>query len=308
PPTPSPTEPPVVGVAPLTGEPVTDEAVLARPVVAVKVENTAAARPQAGLDAADVVYEELVEGGVTRFMALFQSRVPERVGPIRSGRPEDALVVPAYEGMLFVSGARAEVVEKLNRSGTAWMSHDGKVMDRDPSRRAPHNLFATGEGLFGAAGARVDPATPTGWVFDPAPPPGSVDCPDGCGRGITVPMSNASTTGFTFEPATGLYRRSQNGSPQTVTGPGRVGAANVVVLGVELRDGGCCDTAGSRYTDTVIVGSGAAIVLRDGRRYEGSWAKDSAGAHLRLLGDGDEPLVLKPGPTWILLTPASRLP
>lgn len=299
-----PSEPTAVGLAPLTGAPVTDPAALERPVIAVKVENTKAARPQAGLDVADIVYEELTEGGVTRFAALFQSQVPDQVGPIRSGRPEDAKVLPAYDPMLFTSGARPDVIDRIRSAGLTFTGEERAFMYRDSGRSAPHDVFAVGQDLFDAA---VDRGVPTAsalpWTFSDEVPAGGTPA-----AALDVAMSSVARTGWEYDAGAGLYRRLQNGVAQVVTGPGRVGAANVVIVGVTTFDGGCCDPAGNRLTETEVVGSGRAIVLRDGRRFDASWSKASPGEHLRLASPDGSSLPLKPGPTWILLAPVGNLP
>lgn len=298
--------------APLTGTPV-EPAVLDRPVLAVKIENTKAARPQAGLDRADVVFEELVEGGITRFIALFHSEVPEVVGPIRSARLVDAAILPAYRGILAYSGARAEVTDALLRAGIALLVDDGgDAFYRDRSRSRSHDLFATGEALYakGAGKDNVAPAAPV-WRFADDAPAGAVTCPTAtpdCGTAIDVRLSGVAIANWEYEPASGQYRRAQNGEPTRVTGSGRVGAANVVALGMAVGPGGCCDGAGSPFTRTDVVGEGRAIVLRDGKRYEARWSKGSPTDHLILTTNDGAPFPLKPGPTWVHLAPAENLP
>lgn len=307
----SPTPSPERSTAPLTGVRTDDPDVAERPVVAVKIENTAAARPQAGLDSADVVFEELVEGGITRFIALFQSRVPTLVGPVRSGRPEDAQVLPAYDPMLFISGARDDVLRDLSAAGVEYHAEDGRVLYRDRGRSAPHNVFAAGPGLFQLALGEVPPARPVGWSFDPGAPDGAVDCTEPCedpGTRISVPMSRQSVTGFEYDAGAGVYRRTQDGAPQVVAGSGRVGAANVLVLATESRQEGCCDPAGNPLNETAIVGRGSAVMLRDGLRYEGRWVKSSPDEHIQVLGPDGRPFAFKPGPTWVLFAPAGNVP
>lgn len=298
--------------APLTGQPVDDPALADRPVLAVKIENSAPARPQAGLDRADIVYEEIVEGGITRFIALFQSDVPELVGPVRSARPEDVAILPAYTPILAYSGAREEVTTMLRRSGLALLVDDGgDAFVRDPARSRSHDLMGKGPRLYGkgAEAPGVRAATP---VFTHAaePPAGAVTCAAAdptCGTATTIRFSGAAVTGWTYDGPAGVYRRDQGGEPSRVTGSGRIGAANVVVLGMHVGQGGCCDAAGAPFTETTVVGEGAAIVLRDGRRYDVRWRKTSATAHLELLDAAGGPFPLAPGATWIHLAPADRL-
>ncbi len=299
-------QPPLAPLAPLTGLPLEESAAANRPIVAAKIDNLAAAGPQAGLEVADLVFEEVVEGGITRFLALFHSRVPERVGPIRSARPEDAAILPPFDATLFISGARPDVLQKLAEAGVEVREEDGRTLRRDPSRRPPHNVFANGAELFGAAGS-ARPENPIGWTFDALPPPGETGCPPPCadppGDSLDVSISQATTAGFRYDPA-GAYRRLQGGRPH----PGTASIANVVVLATQIGPAGCCDPAGNPLSATQVVGTGRALVLRDGRRYEANWSKPSATQHLAISRPDGALLPLKPGRTWVLLAPASALP
>lgn len=314
-----PEEVPPAGFAPLTGAPL-DEAQLEelsdRPALVVKVANAPAARPQAGLDAADVVIEETVEGGVTRFMAVFHSQLPDQVGPVRSGRLVDADLGSGYGTPVFAySGARPEVQSRLRGASMVALEEGAAGFVRTADRRRPDNLFVvpetTVEAGVGRGAVALDDA---GLVFDEEPPAGELTCaPDATdcddpGAAITVAMSASFQTGWTFDDADGVYRRQQNGVDSTVTGPGRIGAANVLVLATRHYSPGCCDSAGSPYLESDVIGEGRGLVLRDGRRYEVRWDKPDASAPLRVLDADGEPFPLAPGPSWILLPSTERFP
>lgn len=312
-PSPSPSPTPQTVVAPLTGQDTTDLDVLERPVLQVKIENSAKARPQAGLEDADIVFEELVEGGVTRFLAMFQSQLPAVVGPIRSARLVDAQVLPPFDGILAYSGARDEVEAALGRIPVVRLIEGRGGFFRDRSRPAPHNLFGDASELV-ATGQEVGEPAPgrSGFTFAAAPPPGATDCsgPDApCdGTQLDVRMSNSSVAGWTYDAAAEVYRRAQNGVPQPTVSGVDVGAANVVVLGMQVGPGGCCDTSGARYVATTVSGQGRAIVLRDGRWYELTWRKAGPSDHLELVDADGVTFPLKPGPTWVHLAPRQNLP
>lgn len=315
----APEEVPPAGFAPLTGAPL-DDAQLAeleeRPALVVKVANAPAARPQAGLEEADVVIEETVEGGVTRFMAIFHSQLPDQVGPVRSGRLVDADLGSGYGTPVFAySGARPEVQTRLRGASMVALEEGAPGFVRTSDRRRPDNLFVVPETTLeaGAAGARA--LEDAGLVFDDEPPAGEVTCPpeatdcDDPGAAISVAMSASFQTGWSFDEAEGVYRRQQNGADSTVTGAGRIGAANVIVLATRHYSPGCCDSAGSPYLESDVIGGDRGLVLRDGRRYEVRWDKPEASAPLRVLDpETGEPFPLAPGPSWILLPSTERYP
>jgi hypothetical protein len=290
---------PEVTRMPLTG--VETDDLPERPALIVKVSNSPEARPHTGLDAADVVLEELTEGGITRFVAVFHSRLPEVVGPVRSARPVDIQLMSGFGHPGFAhSGARREVREMLARAPAATITEGAPGFFRDRGEYAshpvaPHNLFLEVEPALHAVtdlGAR--PLVDLGWVFDEEPPV-SLD-PEAEGETIEIAMSAAYRTSWTYEANAGQYRRQQNGQPFEVTGDGEIGAANVVVLQVRHYVGS------SGYPETDVLGEGDAIVLRDGKRYAARWSKREPTDPLQVLtADGGEPFPLKPGATWFHL-------
>lgn len=313
-PSPSPSPEPTGPPAPLTGLPLLGddaEDVLARPAIVTKVENTTAAWPQAGLEDADIVIEELVEGGVTRFVALFQSTLPSSVGPIRSARLVDADLLPWLQGVLLYSGARPEVESAVRRAAPRLVTEGDTGVFRTADRSRPHNLFADVDAVLAGVDTTDLGPPESGLVFDEDVPAGARDCsaPEALcdGADATVVMSTVYRTGWTYDEADGVYRRTQNGTPQPTASGTPVGAANVVILGVPVGPGGCCDAAGSRYTSTTTTGEGRAIVLRDGEWFEAMWTR-TAVTEPFLLSRGGTLLPLRPGTTWLHLTPAGNLP
>jgi hypothetical protein len=296
--------------SPFTGRPV-DPEVLARPLLIVKVENSENARPQSGLDAADIVIEELVEGGITRFMVLFHGDLPSTAGPVRSARPVDADLLAGLGPSGFAySGARAEVQGLLATTPAIRVVEGVAGFYRDDVRRAPHNLYLEPEVVLDVVRRRgARPLVDIGWTFsDEVPggalacPPAATSCPDP-GASIVIEMSRAFRTGWTYDPGAGVYRRDQNGRPFESAGPGEIGAANVVVLATRHYLGA------SGYDETDATTTGApALVLRDGRRYEARWVKPTPSDLLRILTPDGQPFPLRPGPTWVHLPSADRMP
>lgn len=312
-PTPSPTAAPApspsptrTAIAPLTGEPVAPD-VLERPVVAVKVENSPPARPQEGLDDADVVYEQIVEGGVTRFIALYQSEIPTVVGPVRSARLVDVDVLPAYSPIFAFSGAREDVLRAVDAAGIAAIIDDGVGgFIRDPGRPSSHDLMLEPEVVYerGRDRPSVAPLDGPVWAYADEPPAE----PTAEVTDVELPITSANTAGWSFDEDAGVYRRSQNGEPSAVVGEGRIGAANVIALGTEVFEGGCCDTAGNPFVVSDVTGEGQGWLFRDGRGYAITWRKAAAGRHMRILDEDGDALPLKPGATWIHVMDAPTLP
>jgi hypothetical protein len=307
---------------PLTGLPIDDADAddTERPAMLVKVSNSPEARPQTGLDRADLVYEELVEGGVTRYMAVFHSDLPEVVGPVRSARPVDTQLLAGFgaPGFLY-SGAREEVRSLLAASPGAVLTEGIPVFFRDDGTYAstpvaPHDLFVRvaearsvaeddGAAAFAGLGWRFDEQPPDGEEAGASDEAGETDEADegddggteADGTAIDIAMSQFFTTSWSYDEGAGVYRRSQDGTPSEVTGEGRIGAANVVVLAVRHYVGD------SGFPETDVLGEGDALVLRDGRRYAATWSKPTASAPLELLTVDGEPFPLAPGRTWIHL-------
>lgn len=299
----------------LTGAAVSHD-VLGRPAVIVKVENSPQARPQSGLELADIVYEEVVEGGVTRFFSVFQTHLPDSVGPVRSARPVDIDLMGTYGNALFAySGARSEVQQMLAATRATRITEGFPGFVRDRQRRAPHNLYLNVAAALEAASDRpLAPPPDLGWQFDETVPSGAVTCPPvgvatttPCldpGAAITIRMARGGyVTDWEYDAANGVYRRAQNGDVFPVTGQGRIGAANVVVLATRHYVG----VSGYPETDGT-TSLAPAIILRDGRRYEATWRKPVANEPLELLDLAGGAFRLKPGPTWIHLPPANLLP
>ena len=313
-PSPSPTEttaspsPTPDAAYPLTGV-TTDDPLLDQPVVAVKIENTPSAYPLAGIDEADVVYEQIVEGGVTRFAALFHSALPERVGPVRSGRFVDVPLLEPWHPVMVYSGARGEVTDALQAAEIALEvdpgTQDGPIFYRAPDRPGSHDLLADPTAALEASGEdeEASPVPDEPFVFDEQAPDDGVDQ-----ESFEIAMTSASRSGWEWDDDEGLYRRLRNGEPLPVTDDGEIGAATVVLVIADIGQGGCCDTAGNPFTVTDLEGTGTAIVWRDGQRFEAEWSKQGASEPLQLLTTDGDPFPMAVGPSWWHLAAAGAAP
>ncbi|MBE0477052.1 MAG: DUF3048 domain-containing protein [Coriobacteriia bacterium] len=294
-PAPPPEEP--AALWPLTGEEAPSEDAIRERIVSVKIENAAAARPQTGLSEADVVYETLTEGGITRFNAIFHSRSPERVGPVRSARLSDLYIVPQYGAIFAYSGANRTVLDRIAASGIedAGTPTTAEPYQRSAERSAPHNLYTGIGGLRAAAEAKGFPteADPPELRFGEAP-----ETEAASGTVVTVPFRAQNRVTWRWDEAAERYLREINGEPHVDTEEDTpYSAANVVVVFAATMEG---DRPGT--TEIRLTGSGEALVLRGGRRFEGGWSAEE-GSPPRFSTTAGEELRLATGPTWIEVVP-----
>jgi hypothetical protein len=283
-----------VPTAPLTGLPDPSGASLTRPALEVKVENTQMARPQAGIDQADVLYEEEVEAGITRFVSIFNSTVPSVIGPVRSVRAEDPDIVWPLGGIFAYSGGAQVNVDAINAAPVHAVDEDtaGNAMVRNessqPPREAPHNLYGLGQPLFDLGG-------------DPKPPPPlfsyfKQDAPPLTGQGVVdfhVGFQSGYDPTWTWVGALGAWARSIDGVPQTVTGPGKISPTNVVVQFTNYTGEGEAQT----------VGEGDVWVFTDGTLRTGKWVRPDKAQPAKYVDASGNPILLRPGRTWVEILP-----
>jgi len=309
-------------IAPLTGLPAASKALARRPVLAVKIDNAVAARPHVGIDRADVVYELPVEGGVTRFIAMFQSRDARAVGPIRSSRLSDIDLLAEFgRPLLAFSGAAGYVLDALAGADLVLLPHgsNGSIYWREGGRFAPHNLMSATHALYRAGAGRGATRAPRPFMFGalprptfyrtwpPEPPKRSL--PGRSGAFARIPFSSESWTAvWAYDGGSGRYRRSHGAIAHRTAAGKRISARNVIVMSIDSRVGGPTDKAGNTTPQLRFVGAGSAVLLRDGRRFEGRWARASLTQPTRFTDHRGRPFVLAPGNTWIEVVPTSVRP
>ncbi len=294
---------PVVPVAwPLTGVPT--ETVDERPAVAVKIENLPAARPQTGLDQADMVWEEVVEGGITRFVAVFHSQVPETVGPIRSVRPMDPSIFGPTAGVLVYSGGQPPFVAAVGDAGLQSIVHDegddGFFLKK--GKRAPHNLYGTmADFLAQAEGDRKAP--PAQFAHTRTQGQGTATVAGAPFALLDVRLTHSSRAQWQWGTAENAFLRSEGTTPAVSSGGERFSAANVVVLSVEMVNTKFVDPAGTPVPETKLVGTGEGLVASGGKQVAVTWSKDAVESPLVLTGPDGAPVLLEQGTTWVELVP-----
>jgi hypothetical protein len=290
---------------PLTGETLgADRDAPDRPAFAVKVENTRDAYPLSGLDRADVVYEELVEGGITRFVAIFQCRVATRVGPVRSARTTDPKILVQYADapLLAYSGAAVPVTHAVDNAGIVSFTETSAndAFERDDARSAPHNLYVSIPKLYRAAKAAGADLSAPAAVF-----PFGDDAPRGKPRtAVTVTFSTSTTAEWHWSD--GAWVRYLDGAPMLLEDGRPIVATNLVIQEVGVRTSEIVDASGSHSPIVDLTGTGRAWILRDGRLVVGRWTRRSLGDVTVFETKQGEEIALARGSTFVELVPADQ--
>lgn len=278
------------GVLPLTGLP---GAVPNRPAAVVKVDNGSRARPQTGLNAADIVVEEEVEGGITRFAAIFHS-TETIVGPIRSGRTTDIGIINGLgDPLLMYSGANSVTDLLLRAQSTVQNRNAGTSSGywRSSYRTAPSNLYSdTAPHWATATGGPPPPQF--AYRAEGAPLIGADDA------SLTVSY-RASKAGWNWDGSAWL--RTQGGKAHMTASGEQVSAANVVVIEAQEVPSGMVDSSGANVPEFVFVGTGKATVFTAGKRVEGVWTRPTLRSVATLTTAEGAVIELTPGRTWIEL-------
>ena len=281
---------------PLTGLPVTGEgsAAQSHPVLVTKIDNTASSSPQIGLGSADLVVEELVEGGMTRLAVFHYSELPDEAGPVRSMRASDIGIVSPVQASVVTSGAAGQTIARIHGAGIKFFGEGSKGVYRDDSRSAPYNLFANlsevGDNIKQDDEKRPDDYLPWGEAKD---------LPKGQKANSIAASFGSHTTNWKLQ--NGTYS-NQN----TFAASGDEFAADtVLVLRVPVGDAGYLDPAGNPVPETKLDGKGAALLFHDGRLVRGTWAKKGLDDSLTLSTKAGK-LVVPAGHTWIELVPAAN--
>jgi len=290
------TKPPPV--APLTGLADPTGAAQNRPLVSIKIDNDSSlARPQTGLEQADVVWDEVVEGQATRFLAMFQSSVPDVAGPVRSVRLTDPLIVWPVGGVFAYSGGAPYAVNAIAAAPVKAVNETsaGNAMFRDSSRRAPHNLYARPAQLF-ALGA------------EPTPPPALFDYATAKATTSGTPVTSVRVgfagefaVTYTWASGSGTWLRSTRAGPFVTKSGSQVAPNNVVVLSVVYGGTGL----GQIGAEAQLVGQGPVKVFTNGHEIDGTWSRATKADRIELNGADGKPILLTPGQTWVELPDTS---
>lgn len=328
--TPEPTPEPEPVRCPLMGVELPPHLELERPALGVKIDNHPRARPHVGMEYADIVYEELVEGGMTRFLAIYHCGDAADLGPVRSAREVDPDILVPYSPVLFAySGASPNNLRKIAATaGIIDLEHGkaGSAYSRRGGRAAPHNLFTSTDRIRSLGAAQGIEGPPrTGFVFnpdldDPSPPPqqpAQAEDPEATDPGTesapgpdpSAPQpanrvsfsysGGGAVVSYSYDPVSRQYNRAVGGTPHRSAAGNQMSGRNVLVLMVPVS------RAGSSPHITVL-GEGEAIVLRNGEAIRGRWVRPHMPDQMTVIDGNNEQIELAPGNTWINLVPNDR--
>jgi len=277
--------------SPFTGEPVRS---LNR-VLAVKIDNIVNARPQTGLTHADIVYVLPVEGGLSRFLAIFSADYPRVAGPVRSAREDDLEVLRQFGRPAFAySGATATLLPYIHRTARIVDLYSGITRGyyRDDSRVAPYNLYAHTRQLLAQA-RHASKARDIGFRFGPPPPGGKAT------RSASVSYPAASFT-FTWSAAKHRWLVSIDGARAVTTDGGRLSPVTVVIQHTTVRTSRFLEY-GKPPPYAESTGSGTALVLRDGKAWTTHWSRPSANGGTTYTTASGQRMTFAPGQVWVVL-------
>ena len=313
-------EPEIPPVNPLTGEEVASWDLITRRPLAVKVENDPKARPQSGIIDADLVFEELVEGGVTRFICIYLSKDSPVIGPNRSARPSDIDICFYLDPLFICSGGASQVTSMIQASGMMYIEEDQAHFWRDRTRYAPHNLYTNTDLLrqyLVEQGDAYDALPDSGFTFNyeeeteeevESEGEGDEEAAEG-----SVMVSQASTinipykasicaASYQYDPASNSYLHFIQGvAHNDLTTGARVAPRNVIIQYVTLTGSGIRDVTGAETPVSQVIGSGNALVFTDGKVHHATWKKSNRSSPTYYLDENGDPIPLRPGQTWIHL-------
>ncbi|WP_403021226.1 DUF3048 domain-containing protein [Salinibacterium sp. GXW1014] len=284
-------------VAPLRGTTV-PEGSLSHAALSAKIDNHWDARPQLGLERTDIVFEELVEGGITRYVAVWHSDVPEQLGPIRSIRPMDPEIAGSLGGIIFYAGGQPQFVSMMQQTSLYNAIHGqpdtAAYMFRSSDRRAPHNVIVRASEFLAAHSDVAAPRQQFAYALDAA---SATAAKEGTPTGaLRLAFSNQFVPSWTWDAASGTFLRSQDGAPDLDSNGAQLSAVNVVTLRVPISHG-------HGVPKTELLGSGEAWVSTGGGTVSATWRKGSIDAPITLVDDNGITIRLGAGNTWVELVP-----
>lgn len=274
------------------------------PVFVVKIENTAGGAPQYGLDKADLVFEELVEGGLTRLAALYYSNLPTKIGHVRSMRATDIGIAGPVGGQIVASGGAAGTYKRVERAGITIFSEDHAApgFSSDPAKSRPYNRMVNLRTLAKKAKAGDISGNYLPFAAESKKPTPSADA-----SASPTTAKKATSLDVGFSTSTHTRWAFKNGTWSRVNTHAAAGqdfrADTLLVLFAKVGDAGYLDPAGNPVPETIFEGTGRAMVLQGDTVTEGTWNKKTLKQQITLADKSGAPISIRPGRVWIELVP-----
>ncbi|MGB4178226.1 MAG: DUF3048 domain-containing protein [Halanaerobiales bacterium] len=282
--------------SPFTGEPVDDYYL--RKALMVIIENSPYSRPQSGLEEASIVYEFLVEGGITRFLALYWDKIPEKIGPVRSARPYFIEIAREYDALLLHAGASPEGFAILAEGQVAHLDqiYNGQYYWRSSDRRAPHNLYTGSKRIERYLDQMIGQEYSERFDFQPV---SFIKPTDEKADFIRIPYWGGTYIIYRYNKEENLYYRYYGfmETPHLLDNNKQITANNIIIQYTNTR---AVDAEGRLEIE--LEGSGAALMFKDGVVIEGFWIKDTD-SFTHFYNMQSEKLTFNPGQTWIQVVP-----
>ncbi|MDQ3784032.1 MAG: DUF3048 domain-containing protein [Actinomycetota bacterium] len=291
-------------VCPLSGD-VPKGSIADRPAVAVKVENNPVAWPLSGLEDAEVVYEELVEGGITRFMAIYHCTDAPKVGPIRSAREVDPAIMSPITKILAGAGANSIVQKALDKAEIVVVNEEtaASAMERveRPGITSEHTLYGDTAALRKIGAQEFDAPPPQG-LFDFG------DLQDGATKASHIEIDFSGSTTVEYNWTDGKWARSEDQAIFEAETGDQIAVDNILIEEHKVKESDkIVDVAGNPSIEIEdVTGSGRAVLFRDGQALVGRWERKELAEPVRFLTKEGDAMVLKEGTTWIELVPSDE--
>ena len=287
----------------LSGLPV-DPSLNKLPVTGVMIENTPDARPQAGLSQAEVVFEAVAEGGITRFLGLYQDTSPSNVGPIRSARPYYVQWALGFDAGYAHVGGSPDALSDIASWNVRDLDefHNAGAYHRVSTRIAPHNVYTSIAALNQLEGGKGY----TSSTFMGFPRKKEAPAKQPTAKAIAMALSGPTyDIHYDYNAATNSYNRSEGGAPHIDANTNTQISPKVVIAMVIPESNGALDSSGAYYSNYAVIGSGPVYVFQDGTVTIGQWAKSSNTSQLTFTDGAGQTLKLNPGQTWLTAVSAA---
>jgi hypothetical protein len=295
---------PVAPSCPLTGAPAPGGAVPARPALGVKIGNYSGDRPSAGLNQADIVFEEPVEGSITRILAVFQCQSAPLVGDLRSAREPDVGILSQLSHPIFAHAGGIDPVLALLKAAPITdvnvLDGSGSMLIKPAGRVAPYSTFTSTAAMWALYPSDLTAPSPI-YQYSSGLPSGSVA---GSGASVHIPFSSSSDVTWEWSASTDSYLRLYSNEPDKLLDGSQTAADNVVIMTVHTTSGPWVENSeGGLEVQVTATGSGPLVVMRNGVAITGTWSRSSLTGPATLTAANGSPITLQPGNTWNELVP-----